>query len=150
MKYLSTLVNAVLGGVLYYGPVFGGFSKWALMGFVAFGSCLSIFVYGMFAYGWNAMLTDPNSMQFFQPGSERSQRIYRSTRNVMRYYDSRFSFWLSVAASAYLMFGMVQQGWVVVLMLEILASAIAYNFIHWASQRVPAMYLRAYGKELKS
>lgn len=150
MKYLSTVVNFIMAGILYYGPVLEGFSLWFCMLLVGVVAALNIFVFGMFAFGWSSMLNDPNSVQYFAPGSERSQRIYRSTRNVLRYYDSRIAFWLSVASSVSLMLGMVQQGWTVVLLMEIVASAIAYNFIHWASLRIPAMYLRAYGKEMAS
>lgn len=149
MKYLSTALNFVFGAILYYGPVLEGFRMWVAMFAGSVFALMSIFVFGMFAYGWHAMLTDPNSYDYFTPGQPRAVKVYRSTANILRYYDSRFAFWMSVASSVFLMLGMVSQGWKVVLFLEIISSALSYNFIHWASQRLPEMHLRAHGTEMK-
>jgi hypothetical protein len=72
--------------------------------------------------------------------------MYEVTISSLAGY-SRTRFYTSFAASLLLMAGIAAQGWVFVLVLEVLGSALGYGFIHWVMNNVAEMHKRAYGSD---
>lgn len=148
MAYIGILINAVLGGILYFTPSLAGFGKYAIMIGVLLLSCASLFVFGTFSLGWSMLMSPQFASQEkpgtkFYPGSEQCLRIFKSTMFLVTPL-SGFRFWLSVLSSFLIMFGLMMQGWTIVLVLEVLSSSVGYGFLSWAIKNKDSMYARTH------
>ena len=139
--------NAAAGFYLLMvpGEQMSGFVYWTLLIAIALAAILSILSFGILWLGWAGMMSYEET-ENHQPGSERAIDMYKATITALDGY-SRPRFYTSFAASILLMAGIAAQGWVFVLVLEVLGSAIGYGFIHWVMNNVAEMHKRAYGSE---
>ena len=119
---------------------------WGLVVFILMSAGLSIFTFGLLGLGWSGVMSDIE-VDGWQPGSDRVIDLYNSTINALAGY-TRTRFYFSFAGSITLMAGLSHQGWMFLLVLEVLGSAIGYGFIYWVMNNVAAMYERAHGKNV--
>lgn len=117
---------------------------WMLIISIPLFAILSILMFGILSLGWAGMMSNAET-EHHQPGSERAIDLYKSTIRALDGY-TQTRFYVSFAASVLLMAGIAQQGWVFILVLEVLGSAIGYGFIHWVMNNVADMHKRAYGE----
>jgi hypothetical protein len=139
--------NAAAGFYLLMvpGEQMSGFVYWVLLIAIALAAILSILSFGILTLGWAGMMSYEETSDH-QPGSKRAIEMYEVTISSLAGY-SRTRFYTSFAASLLLMAGIAAQGWVFVLVLEVLGSALGYGFIHWVMNNVAEMHKRAYGSD---
>lgn len=145
--YAGVLVNAAAGYyLLMVNPeAIPVVLYWVMVLGIPFLAILSILSFGTLALGW-AFLMGDNETENYQPGQERAIQLYEATVDMLRGYSTT-RFYMSFAASILLMAGLAQQGWMFVLVIEVLSSAIGYGFIHWVLNNNHKMHERTHGSE---
>lgn len=121
------------------------FLYWMLIIVIPLFAILSILIFGILSLGWAGMMSYTET-ENHQPGSDRAIDMYKATIETLN-GCTRLRFYISFAASVLLMAGISQQGWMFILVLEVLGSAIGYGFVHWVMNNVVAMHKRAYGSD---
>ncbi len=117
---------------------------WMLVIVIPLFAVLSILAFGILSLGWAGMMSEAETDNY-APGSKGAIDLYNATVNALNGY-TRGRFYVSFACSVLLMAGIAAQGWVFILVLEVLGSAIGYGFVHWVMNNTVAMHKRAYGE----
>lgn len=145
--YIGVALNAAIGYyLLMVNPdAIPTIVYWCLVIAVALAAVLSIISFGTLALGWAFMMEDTET-ENYQPGQPRAIQLYDATINMLAGY-TKTRFYASFAASVMLMAGLAAQGWVFILVLEVLGSAVGYGFLHWVMNNNHKMHERTHGSE---
>ena len=144
--YFVAALNPLAGWYMLTHETLDPVIKWILLIGIPLAAILTILSLGIFALGWVFMMHDTATEGNYAPGKRRPIELYDATVGLLKDY-SRTRFYVSFVGSLALMAGISAQGWMFILVLEILGSAIGYGFIHWVMNNVHRMHERAYGSE---
>ena len=148
---LGIIANFLIGWVLFVSEP-NSLPTWlviALGTMIVLASSVNILAFGLYSLGWRNMLSnisEDDALVYFRPGTDDAKDFYKKTLEMIG--DTRWwRIYLSFAASIMLMIGILTQGWMLVLVFEVLGSAIGYGFIRWAIPNLPEMKKVAYGEK---